>query len=34
MLWLDMAIDKIWKEHLIKFKEPCKSINDAFGGLW
>ena len=29
---VDMAIDKILKEHLIKYKEPCKSINDAFGG--
>ena len=29
---VDMAIDKILKEHYIKFKEPCKSINDAFGG--
>ena len=29
---VDMAIDKVLKEHLIKFKEPCKSINDAFGG--
>lgn len=29
---VDMAIDKILKEHLIRYKEPCKSINDAFGG--
>lgn len=29
---VDMAVDKILKEHLIKYKEPCKSINDAFGG--
>ena len=29
---VDMAIDKVLKEHLIKYKEPCKSINDAFGG--
>ena len=29
---VDMAIDKVLKEHFLKYKEPCKSINDAFGG--